>query len=345
MSIEFGVRIPPEAATEIHARLAEYGVTTPDLSALNADHEQYLDLRPSTADPLPVRALYSPNTVPPHWPHPADDDTQLLLLDDHFHGRTAAHLRSLGVWFCDRAGNAYIRAPGVMIDVRGRSRAPGSQLSSAPSSARPMNLFSARRAQVVCAILTEPSLAGASRQRLAHHSGVSLGTAQNTVDALLDSGFLVAEGRHHHLVHGGKLLDLWAEAYRDGLGANSTVFIGSGEVEARQTTTPDVSLSGECAVPQLIRHPQTLTIYVDTPHRDELPAQLIMRNRWRRDPHGNITIRRKFWTDLPPASDSALDAAPAPIVYADLISAREPRQAAAAAEFRMQSVRLDSLPA
>lgn len=75
-----------------------------------------------------------------------------------------------------------------------------------------------------------------------------------------------------------------------------------------------MAVSGEQALPDEIRNPESLMLYVDTP-APGLPADLLIHNRWHRDPHGSIVIRKLFWRNLP---DEQPGLAPTALIYADL---------------------------
>ncbi|CKZ08406.1 Hypothetical protein ERS035796_03067 [Mycobacterium tuberculosis] len=100
-----------------------------------------------------------------------------------------------------------------------------------------------------------------------------------------------------------------------------------------------MAVSGEQALPDEIRNPESLMLYVDPP-APGLPADLLIHNRWHRDPHGSIVIRKLFWRNLP---DEQPGLAPTALIYADLLASREPRQVEVAHLMRRQDERLARL--
>lgn len=149
-----------------------------------------------------------------------------------------------------------------------------------------------------------------------------------------------ALGSRRRLVRTDELLDLWAAAYPGGLGRANKLLVASGDIHT--WSAPDglaVAVSGEQALPDEIRNPESLMLYVDTP-APGLPADLLIHNRWHRDPHGSIVIRKLFWRNLP---DEQPGLAPTALIYADLLASREPRQVEVAHLMRRQDERLARL--
>ena len=93
----------------------------------------------------------------------------------------------------------------------------------------------------------------------------------------------------------------------------------------------EFAVSGEQAVPGYIRHAETLLLYIRADKNARTPTDLLRRNRWHREPRGNVTIRRLFWRDL---DGLANNIAPPLLIYADLLAAHEPRQTQVAHEMR-----------
>ncbi|MFT4188684.1 MAG: type IV toxin-antitoxin system AbiEi family antitoxin [Aeromicrobium sp.] len=259
-------------------------------------------------------------------------DGRLLVLGPRVTERSARAFRLLGVNYLDAAGNAWVTFGGVHIDVRGRQRVAAG--STSERATRPgggaVNLFSAKRAQVVFAILAWERLLSRPLRELAHAAGVSLGQAQQTRELLIRYGFL-DERKQFLPGQRDRLLDQWANAYPTGLGAIETASPFSGEISGLDAGEHVVYVSGESAAPHL-RHPETLTLY-----SDGLPVDLIRRRRWRRDTENpNILVRQTFWR-APDGEFPGLQAAPWPLVYADLLASGEARQRDAAEQVRAAS--------
>ena len=260
---------------------------------------------------------------------------RLLLLGPRVTERSAEMFRQLGINYLDFAGNAFITFDGVHIDVRGRRfQAPHS--ASLPRMTRGgVNLFSAKRSQVIFALLSWPELLERPVRELAKTAGVSLGQAQETLELLTEYGFLDDRKQFVRSQH-ERLIDLWAAAFPTGLGSQSKTGRLAGDwrgfdpggFDPGETT---VSVSGEAAVPDLLR-PETMVLYTD-----EFPTELIRAHRWRRDEaQPNIFLRRQFWQPQDSPEEPDVHRAPWLLVYADLLAANDSRQREAAEQLREQ---------
>lgn len=232
--------------------------------------------------------------------------------------RTMEALRGAQVQHLDMAGNAWIEFGDVLIDVRGRRRPSTDEPRHVGSSE---NLFSARRVQVIFALLAWPRLWDASRRDLARAAGVSLGQAQGSVRLLEEAGY----GPRRMNAQQADLLSLWSAAYPSGLAKSLTLARYRGALGSLQKVNDEDSyfLSGESAVPELL--PASLTLYVSS-----LDPDLALANRWRSDGVPNIVVRRQFWEAPAESSNysgplAGLRDAPWPLVYADLLSSDDPR--------------------
>lgn len=333
---------PRAAVAACGSHLSSYGLTLDGLDTFDDAGQADLVLRLLDRRPLQIQGQYFPRVSSEAALRRsyAVQPRPLMLFADQIHGRTADTLRDAGIWFIDTAGNAFLQVDGLLIDVRGRRLEPATaSIRSVPEPTKPSaNLFSAVRAQVICAVLTEPDLLNSTYRDLATHSGASLGTAKSTVDTLVDSGFVDRQKWNVRLVHGQDLLHLWSRAYATGLGRTSELIRLDGD-PLEWTAVPglDWVISGEQAVTDSIRNPQTLCLYVGGLKRT-LPTDLIVQNRWRKSTTGPIRIARKFWNKLPGLYGPRT--APFPIVYADLLTSQESRQIEAARELLETDVRL-----
>lgn len=257
----------------------------------------------------------------------------LLVMSSHVSRRLAEELIRADIQFVDHSGNAFIHFDDVMIRILGtpKERQAEEPIEHQTVSA---NLLSPRRAQVVLALLEWPELATAPLRELGRAAGVSVGTAHEAVRLLSGVGH-VHDGVFNQRSR-PQLLDLWAAAYPNGLGAKLGLTRLGGEAQLGPLSRgQDAEISGEAACADLV-NPQTLTVYVP-----RLDPHMVASSGWRKDrlPH-NIIIRRRFWTR--PSGDGVAAGsprlAPWPIVYADLLASQEPRQLEAAAELRAAHV-------
>lgn len=252
----------------------------------------------------------------------------LLLFGPRITERSAELLRTLGINYLDQAGNAYITFEGVHIDVRGRRPPQTTTSTYAYSSRGGVNLFSTKRSQVIFALLAWPDLVDSPIREIANQSGASLGLVQETLELLIQYGF-TNERRRFLPQQREHLLDRWAAAYPTGLGSSARTLMMSGNFDNLAPTEGPVYVSGEAAVPALLR-PETLVLYTH-----EVPTQVIRSHRWRRDDsHPNIFLRRQFWPTPQRHEQPGVYQAPWPLVYADLLASNDGRQREAAGQLR-----------
>ncbi|MFZ2502610.1 MAG: type IV toxin-antitoxin system AbiEi family antitoxin [Nocardioides sp.] len=252
--------------------------------------------------------------------------------------RSADGFRRAGIQFIDAAGNASIRFGDVLIDVRGRRAGIDPSLLEREKGG---NLFSRARSQVAFVLLQWPRLWRRSQRELAEAAGVSVGHANDAVRMFRQSGF--GPGGHRS---DAELVDLWVAAFPKGLATKLTLATYRGSVEEFRKVIAEApvfpagaAISGELAADDRLR-PAALTIYVP-----ELDPTMPVKNRWRLEEGGNITVRHKFWTT--PSSESHDTAglqvgkqlAPALLVYADLMASDDPRVRSVAPEWRRDVAR------
>lgn len=253
----------------------------------------------------------------------------LLVAGDHIGERSANGLRAAGIDFIDLSGNCHIEFGDVVVDVRGRKR-DRAKPSGGRSNPAP-NLFSARRMQVIFALLAWPELIAGSIRDISYVAGTSVGLTQSTLEGLRTAGHLV--DRQPDRLE--ELKDLWVGAYPGSLLPKLVVRSLYGDLDDIHLDTDDPRVGGEAALPGRLRA-TTLTLYVS--EYDERAALL---NRWRSDREPNIEIRKKFWNEpagvgIEPVHFGGKDwlAAPRLLTYADLLASGEPRQREIARELR-----------
>ncbi|MFD4402899.1 type IV toxin-antitoxin system AbiEi family antitoxin [Nocardia sp. NPDC058499] len=252
------------------------------------------------------------------------------MIAPYITNRTAGNFRDAGLDYVDQAGNAHLSFGPVLIDIRGRPR-PTNDQSSAPENiprATAANLFSARRMQVLFVLLAWPNAARMPVRTIADAAGTSVGITQSTLTTMRENDYLIGKNLHRR----DELIDLWTAAFRGTLLPRIRQNSFSGEIESR-SLPPGYLISGESAV-ENIRRPHTLVVYAE-----RFDAMVAVENGWRKSDAPNIEIRRKFWSELSetpsgPRKPFAGSAAPPVLVYADLLTANEPRQAEVARTLR-----------
>lgn len=247
-----------------------------------------------------------------------------LLIGDHITPVVGDLLRARRIHYVDSVGNASIRGPGIVIEVRGRRAGSG----SASATRETPSLFTPAGLPVVLAILNQPQLLDVPLREVQERTTVSLGSVQKVVSFLRDQGYRSTDepgqGRWRRLYDG------WVAAYL--AGPRDKALIGSYTSDRRPRdliqllADVDVTASGECAA-HLAGYdiaPASLDLYV----RDSL-GPVIRGARLRPDPEGPVVLRRRSWTDRAERESrggvSGERLAPAPVVYADLLALQDPR--------------------
>jgi hypothetical protein len=257
-------------------------------------------------------------------------------------------LRVRGVAFVDLAGNAFVQDDGLRIDIRGRRPVRDLAQAVSPGSRRP---FTRSGAQVTFCLLCWPFLAHCPVRELADISGTALGTTHAVLRDLEGAGYLVHGESGRALVHGGELLNRWAEAYA--LSLSPSLHLGHyrapdplwWRTAHRELAVAGVALGGEAAASELDNHlrPVTATLYAV-----QIPVQLLARHRCVKalDPRdANVMVRRRFWT-APDEENAVRDVrglVPSVLIYGDLIISGEPRQRDHAQRLRANDDRLKRL--
>jgi hypothetical protein len=237
--------------------------------------------------------------------------------------------RANDVHFVDGAGNAYLRHPGLLLDVRGRRDPPSVEDPRLPSRwSRPAGLM------VVFALLCETELSVAPYREIAAASGASLGSVQGAMADLERDGFVLLRRGRRTVERTRELFDRWVAAFT--LELYPRLLLGRFDSnEATWWQSADASLDREHAVwggetaayvLGLDLRPSRVLAYAP-----ELPRSLILEHRLRKaTDDGDVEFRRRFWEFAPSGSRLA----PSPLVYADLIASGDPRLVAVARQLR-----------
>ncbi|WJY93375.1 hypothetical protein CFAEC_12920 [Corynebacterium faecale] len=315
----------------------------------------------SAAQPRPLRAMMIKdpqelrNLLKHISRHVGRED--LIILVPTITPRIADDLRRNRIMFADERGNAFVAWPGVYIDIRGRigntetlrrNDRPDAGVSKAPRTA---SLFTPRRAQVSALLLSRPELLNKSVRDIARESGVSVGTAKQTLDLLREAGYLrVSSPGHYRMENVESFLDAWAHAYPTGLGTSQQIFRGTGGIDRLRSLEPLGWISGEQAVPELVQGGNTAHLYVDGV---EESRKIIGAARLRQDDHGEVMIRSSFWLPLmnhqaeknETLRSSKVESvfelwprAPRAVIYADLLSVNDPRLAEIAGKIKEELI-------
>lgn len=134
---------------------------------------------------------------------------RVLLLAPHVRDQQAAILQKAGIDYVDLAGNAYLNAPGLLVQVQGRR--PPKEDPKMPL--RPQKGW----VKTVMALLLRDDLADARYRAVAHDADVALGTVAACFRDLTLRGLLRGRHRARTLPDRPALVALWVQAYLETL--------------------------------------------------------------------------------------------------------------------------------
>ncbi len=264
---------------------------------------------------------------------------QGALVTPYLTAELANHCRAkLDLQFIDTAGNAYLRAPGLYVFIRGER--PQGRAGAAVGT-RGRGTTTALR--VVFALLCKPELLNAPYREIVRAAGVALGAVGWVFFDLQDRGYVLGgqRARNRRVVEPGRLIQEWVTNYPVKLRPklNQRRFRAPDPHWWQKTRLPDGALwGGEVAANKLTGHlkPATCTIYIDPARQREGVAKLIKEHRLRADPDGEVEILDTFWNF--PAETGQPDIVPPLLVYADLLATLDPRNLEIAKRIREEHV-------
>src|SRR3990170_2680622 len=219
-----------------------------------------------------------------------DLDHPLLLVTKYINPQLAEELKQNGTEFIDTAGNAFINKPPLYIFVKG-NKPDIVNVHPLKRAFKPAGL------KVIYAFLCNPGLENKTYREIAAETDVALGTVDWIMKELKELRFLLDMGkRGQRLIQKQNLLQRWVTAYPEQLRPKLTLgrFRGEHEWWRQKTLDPfKAQWGGEVAAAKLTQYlqPQIITIYI-TP---EQLNQLLIGNRLKRDPIGDVEILERFW--------------------------------------------------
>lgn len=242
-----------------------------------------------------------------------------LLITRYVTPAIAEQMRALGVAFIDAAGNAFINQPGLFIFVAGNRPKEQTPSGSVKRLFRPAGL------RILYAFLCHPGLEQSTYRDIAAMTGTALGTVSRVMHDLLQMGFMVDMGaKGRRILKKKDLLEQWTVAYPQQL--RPKMFVGTYKADRQDwwrdldVTAFDAQWGGEPAAAKITQYlkPEQFTIYTG-----ERIQELILRNKLRKDPRGDVEVVRRFWTFDP--KDTRKETVHPLLVYADLIATANDR--------------------
>lgn len=231
----------------------------------------------------------------------------------------AARLRDAGIQFIDTVGNAFINQPPLLMFVQGNK--PEKEQNPLQTA----RIFRGVALKIVYLFLCKPELVERPYRELAGMTNVALGTVKSTMTELIQKGFIFDMGKKgKKLQNKKKLFEHWIAAYPDFLKPKLLLgrFRGDGEWWKDLALDPTLAQwGGEVAAAKLTGYlkPGTVTLYAVKQHLGEL----VIANRLKKDPQGDIEILERFWP-LDNGFDECDTVHPI-IIYADLIAMGDQR--------------------
>jgi hypothetical protein len=240
-----------------------------------------------------------------------------LLVTDYLTPTLADVLKERNIAFLDAAGNAYLNHPPLFVWVKGEK--PTQTLPTASVTTR---TFNPSGLQVLFPLLCNPNWTNHPYREIAKLAGVAHGTVGWVLAELPKLGFMAEVGGKRRLLQPERLLQQWVEAYARTL--RPKLLLGrfhTDTLDWHRTIDPGkygFLLGGEPAAARLTDHlrPGTVTLY-----GPKLEPRLLLDQRLRADPKGNVEILRRFWK----FDNEEPLIVPLPLVYADLLAIGDAR--------------------
>lgn len=242
---------------------------------------------------------------------------QTVMVVEQVNGGKADELREKGIQFLDTAGNCFINQPPLYLFVKG-NKVQG--VTKVPAANR---VFKQTGLRVLYAMLCNPGLENETYRTIAAKTGVALGMINWVFKDLNELGFLLETGtgrnRKMRLLNKEKLLERWITAYAEQLRPKLALgrYRGAEGWWHNAQLNPEQALwGGEPAAAKLTEHlkPEIITIYADKDN----PAGVIIPNRLKKDPQGNVELIARFWQ--PGTIAPHKDMVDPVLVYADLMA-------------------------
>ncbi len=254
-------------------------------------------------------------------PHPC------LLVAPRISTELADKCREIGVQFIDASGNGYLQAPGLLVLVKGQRPSKGSALGATLSEGA--GAGGANAARLAFVLLCAPELLNAPYRVLSDVAGVSLGAIGPILNDLGRRGFITNAKGSRRFLERERLLNEWVTTYPVKLRPKLVPrrFRASQRDWWKEIDIDryEAVWGGEVAADTLTNYlrPEKITIYMHGANMQQNLGKLVIQNKLRADPDGDIEILEKFW-DLPP-DKAPRNCVPPLLAYADLVASMEPR--------------------
>jgi hypothetical protein len=214
-----------------------------------------------------------------------------ILVTQYITPQIAELLREMDVFFIDRARNAYINEPPLFIFSK------GNKLPQTYRKAPLTRTFQPAGLKLIFAFLCNPRLENRPFREIAKAANVALGTVEGVMRGLKQMGFLIDMGKRGRIVTQKEdLITRWAATYPEQLRPKQLVGHYRADHydwwEKATLNQFEAYWGGEVAAAKLTKYlkPQIITIYTGQPL-----GTLLLKNKIKKDPDGDIEILKTFW--------------------------------------------------
>lgn len=252
-----------------------------------------------------------------------------LLVAPRITNETADKCRELDVQFIDANGNAFLHAPGLYVLVKGQR--PQTKGENAVTAMEAPRGGTATALRVIFALLCQPELVNAPYRELNQIARVALGAIGWVFFDLNNRGFTTGGTKKgdRRILERQRLIEEWVTNYPIKLRPklNPKRFHAPDPNWWRQVdvTRYGAQWGGEVAADKLTGHlrPNTVTIYMRPEGARQNLMMMVVENKLRAAPDGEIEVLEAFWDFLP--DETLPDIVPPILVYADLLATMDPR--------------------
>lgn len=229
-----------------------------------------------------------------------------ILLTDYLQPTVADALLEDGIEYADMAGNLFLRDKNNIILIQNCQKTP--ELAMQENLGR---AFTSTGVKILFLLLTEPEALSWSYRMINTYSGVSMGSIKYVMADLKAQNLMVPVQGKFYIPDYPRLLERWTNAYLGHLYCKHETESYEGDITTSLDNYP-VSLTGETAAAELhlMKAAQT------TMYRWGNINELVLRNRLKKSPDGNIKIRKAFW----PEARTLKPLVPYLLIYADLLA-------------------------
>jgi hypothetical protein len=239
-----------------------------------------------------------------------------LLITEYINPILMDTMENNGINFIDAAGNALIKVPPLFIKLK------GNRLDKKDKIRLPKRTFNTAALQVIFTLLCNPGIENRTIRVIEENTGVAIGTVFNTIQKLIDKGYLLQRDfQKYKLINKQDLLEHWVTLYPEILKPKYLI----GRYEANKNIY-EIDLQnynalwgGEEAAARITNY---LNPFIYTVYIGDKQGEFILRNRLKKNPNGNLILMKKFWNfenDEYPGLTHPI------LVYADLLATGDSR--------------------